>query len=117
VEIGLHVLPAQEHHTHRKRDFGVDDILGEQVLGQTAGDQRIILGRAQVRSHPNVGFDEGRKVGRGVTCGHCRFVYDVAVSRGELDHCGGRDASFEMQVQLGFGQDVKIRRERQVRRR
>ncbi len=112
AEIGLDVLPAQEHHADRKRDFGVDDILSEQVLGQTAGDQRIVRGRAQVGSHPLVGFDEGGEVGRGVTRGHCRFVDGVAVARGERDHCGGRDASFEVQVQLGFGQGAELRRER-----
>jgi hypothetical protein len=36
-------LLAQKHHADRERDFGVDDVLCQQVLAKIVQDQREVL--------------------------------------------------------------------------
>ncbi len=96
AEIGGRVLLAQEHHAGRERDFGVDDVLGQQAFGSFAGDKGVIFGGAQVRGDPFVGLDEGDEIVRRVARGDLAWFDRIAVAGCQFDDRGRLDGAFEM---------------------
>ena len=103
-EICFRPLFSQKHHTDGQGYFRIDHPLREQVLGEVARDERIVLRFAQERSDPLEGLNEFGKVGAGVALANFLLGHDETVtSRQQAD--GGRlDGAFQMEVQLRFGQ-------------
>ena len=108
-EIGFDILHAAQHHARGNGDFGVDDILAQQLFEQPAGDQGVVLGIAQKRSDPFEDVDESREVGVVVARGDFFGGELGAVARGKFDGRFRADRAFEMQVQLRLRQGVDDR--------
>ena len=77
--------------------------------------RRVVRRRAQIGSDPLVGLDEGGEIARGIARGNGGFGESVAIFLGESDNGGGLHGAFEMEVQFGFGQQLKSRRPRLYR--
>src|ERR1700722_13500873 len=79
-KIRFRTLLAQKHHADRERDFGVDDVLCQQVLAKIVQDQREVLWIADKRGDPLEGFEETDEVFVSVLLTDFRFGEDYAVT-------------------------------------
>src|SRR6266576_1440223 len=96
-EIRFHPLLPKEHHADGQSYFRIDYALREQVFGKVASDERVVLRRAQERSHPLEGFDEFGEVAVRVAPADFLFGHDDTVTgRQRADGCR-LDGAFEME--------------------
>jgi len=90
AKVGLRILFAQEHDADGERDFRINDMLLEELLGQIGGKEGEIARLAQERGHPLEGFDELGKVAVIVAAAHLVFSQRDHVPRGEAQATAGR---------------------------
>ncbi len=103
-KIRLDVLLAAEHHADGKRDFGIDNVLLSEPLGQALGNERVVGRSAEEGGDPLEGFEEAQEVVVVVARGGFGRGQGHAVARGKLGHGFGLDRAFEVEVKFGFGQ-------------
>src|SRR5215470_18048247 len=111
-KVCFRLLLSQKHHTDRKRDFRVDDILFEQLLPEIAGDESVVLRLTQKRGEPLEGFKEAWKVAEGITLKHLLPGRFHAVTGHQCERCGRLDRTFQMQMKFSLGEGVDSRGER-----
>jgi len=114
-KICLRALFAQQHDADGERDFRIDNILLEQVLGEIRDDESVVLRLAQEGSDPFEGFEELGKIVEGIALAQFLMVQFDAMANQERAARGKLDGAFQVQMKLGFGKRIDLRGERQRR--
>ncbi len=103
-EVCLGALLSQKHHADGQGYFRVDHVLRKQVFSQVAGDEHVVLRLTQERSDPFKSFDEFGEVAVSVAPAHFLFGDDDAMAGRQRTNGRGLDGSFQVQVELCFGE-------------
>ena len=88
-------------------DFGVDDVLADQLVGEALGNKAIVVRLAQERSDPLEGFDEAGKVRVVVTAGDFLGRDLDVVASGELDGRLRANRALEVKMELGLREGIE----------
>ena len=101
-EIFFGALISEKHYADGEGDFGVDNVLGEELFGEVLDDQGIVLGSSEKGSDPFEGVEEAEKIRVRVAAANFVFGDGNAVTGCERRDDGRADTAFEMEMQFGF---------------
>ena len=96
-------LVSKQHDADGERDFGIDNILFEELIAKVFGDEGEVLRVAEPGGDPFESFEEAEEVGVIVVAVDFGFIDKNAVTAGERADGGDADGAFKMKVQFGFG--------------
>jgi hypothetical protein len=91
-------LFAQDHYADGQRDFGVNDLLRQQVLTEVVQNQRVVLWVAKKGGDPLERFEEAGEIFVGVFLADIGLSKDDAVAMCQRANGCGLDRSFKMKV-------------------
>jgi hypothetical protein len=103
IEDGGEILLAAQADADRDVNFGVQNVLGFQLLHEAVGDEFVVVGAAEVLADRFERHEEAREIGVVVELGDFGVGDSVSVALAEFEQGGGFDGALEMQVQLGLG--------------
>jgi len=102
LEICFGALVAEKHYADGEGDFGVDNVLGEELSGEVLDDQGVVLGSSEKGSDPFEGVEEAEKIRVRVAAANFVFADGNAMTSCELRHDSRTDTAFEVEMQFGF---------------